>query len=134
VWKFIVLTSIHIQPVSYDSRQFGAVPAALVRGRVFFHLWPLSKFGWVHGKKIEPKRELTVAPKEKVEDEIITPEALEEKIMKHIESMKEKEGEKNISPKHTITRIDSGELNEITQKNINLETLSQVEHLPATEK
>lgn len=32
---------------SEDSRTFGAVPLALVQGRVEFILWPLSKKGWL---------------------------------------------------------------------------------------
>lgn len=33
---------------SYDSRQFGPVPLALVEGRALFRVWPLSIAGWIH--------------------------------------------------------------------------------------
>lgn len=32
---------------SYDSRHYGPVPYGLVRGRVMFRIWPLSKIGFL---------------------------------------------------------------------------------------
>lgn len=40
---------------SSDSRYYGPVPMAMVRGRVFFKLYPLSEFGFI--QSIEPKAE-----------------------------------------------------------------------------
>mmetsp|Transcript_646 Transcript_646/g.1515 ORF Transcript_646/g.1515 Transcript_646/m.1515 type:complete len:117 (-) Transcript_646:187-537(-) len=32
---------------STDSRHYGPVPSALIRGRVRYRVWPLSKAGWI---------------------------------------------------------------------------------------
>eukprot|EP00899_Mesostigma_viride_P009702 jgi/Mesvir1/18733/Mv01246-RA.1 len=32
---------------SRDSRDYGPVPQALLRGRVFFKIWPLTEAGWI---------------------------------------------------------------------------------------
>lgn len=33
---------------SMDSRYYGPIPYGLIRGRIFFNLWPLSDFGFLH--------------------------------------------------------------------------------------
>uniref|UniRef100_A0A671DIH3 Peptidase S26 domain-containing protein n=1 Tax=Rhinolophus ferrumequinum TaxID=59479 RepID=A0A671DIH3_RHIFE len=33
---------------STDSRYYGPIPYGLIRGRIFFKIWPLSDFGFLH--------------------------------------------------------------------------------------
>lgn len=45
------------QAASRDSRTYGPVPLALVRGRVVARVWPLGEMGWIRNGLVKAEDE-----------------------------------------------------------------------------